>query len=69
MHIRVLWTPSREMKAVATNAAIKWYVISDSSPQDYLEYSGTGFVYYRHPKTTPPRSPFKTLPSSPRRSR
>lgn len=44
MHIRVLWTPSREMKAVATNATIKWYVISQDSPRDVLEYAGTGFV-------------------------
>ena len=43
MHIRVLWMPSREMKAVATNASIKWYVIGDT-PQDVLEYSGSGFV-------------------------
>jgi len=44
MHIRVLWVPSREMKAVASNASIKWYVIGDSSPPDILEYSGSGFV-------------------------
>jgi hypothetical protein len=44
MHIRVLWVPSRDMKAVASNASIKWYVIGDSNPQDVLEYSGSGFV-------------------------
>src|SRR5436305_1031124 len=27
MHIRVLWSPTREMKAVVSNASVKWYVI------------------------------------------
>jgi hypothetical protein len=44
MHVRVLWVPSREMKAVASNASIKWYVIGQSSAQDVLEYSGSAFV-------------------------
>ncbi|MDB5289099.1 MAG: hypothetical protein JWL69_340 [Phycisphaerales bacterium] len=43
MHIQILWTPAREMKAVTSNAAIKWYVMG-SHPQDLLEYSGTAFV-------------------------
>jgi hypothetical protein len=43
MHIQVLWTPAREMKAVTSNAAIKWYVIG-AQPRDLLEYSGTAFV-------------------------
>ncbi|MDB5333094.1 MAG: hypothetical protein JWP03_4245 [Phycisphaerales bacterium] len=43
MHIQVLWTAAREMKAVTSNAAIKWYVIG-SQPHDVLEYSGTAFV-------------------------
>ena len=44
MHIRVMWVPARDAKAVASNAAIKWYVIGDPAMQDVLEYSGTGFV-------------------------
>jgi len=44
MHIHVLWTPSREMKAVASNASIKWYVIDSKKPTEQLEYTGTGFV-------------------------
>jgi hypothetical protein len=46
MHIRVLWTPAREMKAVASNASIKWYVIDTQKPAEQLEYSGTGFVSF-----------------------
>ncbi|HEX4794699.1 MAG TPA: hypothetical protein VH370_12945 [Humisphaera sp.] len=46
MHIHVLWTPSREMKAVASNASIKWYVIDTQKPTEQLEYSGTGFVSF-----------------------
>ena len=45
MHIRVMWLPTRDMKAVASNAAIKWYVIGRSAPQDVMAYSGTAFVY------------------------
>ena len=44
MHIRVMWVPARDAKAVASNAAITWYVIGDPAMQDVLEYSGTGFV-------------------------
>ena len=44
MHVRVLWTPPRDQKAVATNAAITWYVLGRSNPQDVLAYSGAGFV-------------------------
>ena len=37
----------RETKAVTCNAALKWYVIGDRSPQDVLEYAGTGFVSWK----------------------
>jgi hypothetical protein len=47
MYIRMLWTPARDMKAVTTNAAIKWYVIGRNQPQDILEYAGTGFVSFQ----------------------
>jgi hypothetical protein len=45
MHIRVLWSTTRDMKAVVSNASVKWYVIGKSHPQDVLEYSGLAFVY------------------------
>lgn len=47
LHIRVLWQPSREMKAdhtSATNATLHWYVIGSTNPGDVLEYDGTAFV-------------------------
>ena len=40
MHIRILWSPTRDMKAVVSNASVKWYVIGRSRPEDVLEYSG-----------------------------
>jgi hypothetical protein len=46
LHIRVLWHPSREMKAdhtSATNSTLHWYVMGCKSP-DVLEYAGTAFV-------------------------
>lgn len=47
LHIRVLWHPSRDMKAdhiSATNSTIHWYVMGSKSPGDVLEYAGTAFV-------------------------
>jgi hypothetical protein len=44
MHIRIIWTPSADMNGSAANAAVKWYVIGHSQPQDILEYTGTAFV-------------------------
>ncbi|HZL37607.1 MAG TPA: hypothetical protein VFC78_19980 [Tepidisphaeraceae bacterium] len=44
MHIRVMWVPTRDMRAEASNAAVAWYVIGRSLP-DVLEYTGTAFVY------------------------
>ena len=48
MHIRVLWTPNRDLKpdhTSASNATVHWYVLS-TNPQaaDVLEYAGTAFV-------------------------
>lgn len=45
LHLRVMWSPTRDMRAVTSNAAIQWYVIGRSNPQDVLEYAGTAFVY------------------------
>jgi hypothetical protein len=45
MHIRVLWCPTRDTRAVVSNACVKWYVIGRSGPQDMLEYTGSAFVY------------------------
>jgi hypothetical protein len=47
LHIRVLWHPSREMKAdhtSATNSTMHWYVMGCKSAGDVLEYAGTAFV-------------------------
>jgi hypothetical protein len=44
MHIRVLWSPTKDMKAVVSNASVKWYVIGHPQQQDHLEYSGIAFV-------------------------
>lgn len=47
LHIRVLWHPSREMKAdhtSATNSTVHWYVMGCKSVGDVLEYAGTAFV-------------------------
>lgn len=44
MHIRVLWSPTKDMKAVVSNASVKWYVISQTQEKDHLEYSGIAFV-------------------------
>ncbi|HET6247390.1 MAG TPA: hypothetical protein VFE47_06830 [Tepidisphaeraceae bacterium] len=44
MHIRILWSPTSDMKAVVSNASVRWYVIGRSNPQDVLEYSGIAFV-------------------------
>jgi hypothetical protein len=44
MHIRIVWSPTRDMKAVVSNAAVKWYVIGRQQPRDVLEYSGIAFV-------------------------
>lgn len=44
MHIRLLWSVSREMKAVTSNSSLKWYVICRSEPPAVLEYSGVAFV-------------------------
>jgi hypothetical protein len=44
LHIRILWSPTRDMKAVVSNAAVKWYVIGSAQPQDLLQYSGIAFV-------------------------
>lgn len=47
MHIRVVWAPTRDMKAVTSNASVKWYVIGRSRPRDLLEYSGIAFVSFQ----------------------
>jgi hypothetical protein len=44
MHIRIVWSATREMKAIVSNAAVKWYVIGHQQPRDILEYSGIAFV-------------------------
>lgn len=47
MHIRILWSPSRDMKSddpAASNASIHWYVMGADRTQ-MIEYSGTAFVY------------------------
>ena len=44
MHIRVVWAPTRDMHAVASNAAVNWYVMGQSEPQGMLQYSGIAFV-------------------------
>lgn len=47
MHIRILWSPSRDMKSddpAASNASIHWYVMGVDRTQ-MIEYSGTAFVY------------------------
>lgn len=44
MHIRVVWSPSSDAKAVTSNAAVNWYVIGRARPQDLLIYSGIAFV-------------------------
>jgi hypothetical protein len=44
MHIRIVWAPTSDMKAVVSNASVKWYVINQIHPQDILEYSGIAFV-------------------------
>jgi hypothetical protein len=48
MHIRVLWKPSRDLKAdhnSASNATIHWYVIGNSpKASGVLEYAGTAVV-------------------------
>jgi hypothetical protein len=44
MHIRVVWEPTRDMKAIVSNATVNWYVIHQGQPQDVLEYSGIAFV-------------------------
>ncbi len=47
MHIRILWSPSRDMKSddpAASNASIHWYVMGSDRTQ-MIEYSGTAFVY------------------------
>ncbi|HWE02515.1 MAG TPA: hypothetical protein VG326_08895 [Tepidisphaeraceae bacterium] len=44
MHIRLLWSPTRDMKAVTSNASVKWYVIGRSIPPGLLEYDGIAFV-------------------------
>jgi hypothetical protein len=44
MHIRILWSPTRDMKAVVSNAAVKWYVVKCSKSCDLLEYSGIAFI-------------------------
>lgn len=47
MHIRILWSPSRDMKSddpAASNASIHWYVMGVDRTQ-VIEYSGTAFVY------------------------
>ena len=36
MHIRILWVPTSDMKAIVSNASVKWYVIGRSSPHDIL---------------------------------
>ena len=52
MHIRIVWSPTRDMKAVASNAAVRWYVIGRSSPQDLLQYAGIAFVSCSSDDTT-----------------
>jgi hypothetical protein len=48
MHIRVLWKPTRDMKAdhsSSSNATLHWYVMkNDSMAADVLEYAGTAMV-------------------------
>ena len=44
MHVRLLWSPTRKMKAVTSNASVKWYVIGRSVPPGLLEYDGIAFV-------------------------
>lgn len=47
MHIRVLWAPDGAVKVdgpVTTNAAIHWYVFTESRTPELIEYSGTGMV-------------------------
>lgn len=47
MHIRVLWSPPRDMKSddpAASNASIHYYVIGSDRSQ-MIEYTGTAFVY------------------------
>ena len=49
MHIRMLWNPTRDLKAdhnSASNATIHWYVLGNQpeTRADVLEYCGTAFV-------------------------
>jgi len=49
MHIRMLWNPTRDLKAdhnSASNATVHWYVLGNQTQTraDVLEYSGTAFV-------------------------
>jgi len=44
MHVRLLWSPTRDMKAVTSNASVKWYVIGRSEPPGMLEYDGIAFI-------------------------
>ncbi len=46
MHVRVLWHPSRDMKAddpAASNASIHWYVMG-ANRGEMIEYQGTAFI-------------------------
>lgn len=47
MHIRIIWQPTRDMKAEVFNAAMHWFVIGNGPQRDILEYSGIGFVGVR----------------------
>lgn len=46
LHLRVLWKPTRDVKAdhtSASNATVHWYVLG-RQPGDVLEYDGTAMV-------------------------
>lgn len=45
LHVRVMWDPTRQTKAVASNAAVHWYVIGRGQAQDLIQYDGAAFVY------------------------
>ncbi len=52
MHIRVIWAATRDMKGIAPNAAVTWYVIRQSPPVEILQYSGIGSVTYSDDEST-----------------